>query len=400
MQEKIDQSTVGFITIVIVAAIGLTLLTLFVIRYIKGSITYITGISKRIAGGELSLNIDKRYFARDEIGQLTISMGEILERLGEYKKYIDEIASVLGNMKQGDIRIKLTHDYDGEFASIKSALHGISESLNQTLSTINIAAEQVSTGSSQVASGAQALAAGSTEQASAIEELSASITKVASQAGENSANVISAAQYVKQAVSGVGDGNRQMSQLTTAMDEIGSASSQIASITKVIEDIAFQTNILALNAAIEAARAGSAGKGFAVVADEVRNLAVKSAEAAKKTSELLLNSVNTITQGTQIAVQTARILQEVEEKASLVNESIVKIEQASTEQATAIDQIKQGLNQVSAVVQTNAATAEQNSATSEEMSAQAATLRDEVSKFRLDAKYTSSGNSRISLLDA
>jgi methyl-accepting chemotaxis protein len=204
---------------------------------------------------------------------------------------------------------------------------------------------------------------------------------------------------VQQASTGAKAGNEHMKQLTEAMANIGSASSQITVITKVIEDIAFQTNILALNAAIEAARAGNAGKGFAVVADEVRNLAAKSAEAAKQTAELIHKSSDTVAEGTQIAQKTAAILHDVEEKARKANESIVKIEQASVEQAAAIEQIQQGLNQVSDVVQTNAATAEENSATSEEMSAQAATLREEVGKFKLTSSHERNPGMSISLKD-
>ena len=394
MQQRINGLTATSIIVVAAATLLLTLLAVLVIRYMKKSILYITTISKRIAQGELTLEIDKKNITRDEIGQLTGAMGQILERLGEYKKYITEVTAVLEGMKQGDMRIRLTHSYEGEFASIKNALQGISQSLNQTLSIIATAAEQVSTGSSQVSGGAQALASGSTEQASALEQLSASITKVAAQAGDNSVNVKAATLYVEQAGAGVNAGNKHMKQLTEAMSNIGSASSQIANITKVIEDIAFQTNILALNAAIEAARAGNAGKGFAVVADEVRNLAAKSAEAAKKTAELIQHSVATVSQGTEIAEQTARILNDVEEKAGFVNASIIRIEQASAEQAGAIEQIKQGLTQV----QTNAATAEQNSATSEQMSAQAATLHEEVAKFKLDTSYIADSAATISLL--
>ena len=398
MQQQISQSSVTFLTLVAIVTLILILLAIYVIKHMKNSIHYLSGISQKVANGELSMTIEQKRFSKDEIGQLTVSMGQILVRLGEYKKYINEIVMVLEHMKQGDMRIELAQNYEGEFTPIKSALEGISQTLNHTLSVIHVAAEQVSTGSNQVASGAQALAAGSSQQASALEELNNSIINIAAQAVENTTNVKSATHFVEQAVSGVNAGNKQMKQLTEAMENIASSSNEIASITKVIEDIAFQTNILALNAAIEAARAGNAGKGFAVVADEVRNLAAKSAEAAQKTANLIQHSVATVTQGTQIAGRTAKILDEVETQAAKVNDSIIRIDQASVQQASAIDQIKQGLSQVSAVVQTNAATAEQNSATSEEMSYQAGTLRDEVLRFTLDTNYSSDSAASISLL--
>ncbi len=344
--------------------------------------------------GELDMEID--VAAKDEFGHLARVFKKTANVL---KDYVGEISSVLGLMAKGNLCVAIENDYVGDFAPIKAALLDISSSLNNTLTTINTAAEQVSTGAAQVASGAQALATGSTEQASSIEQLSASIAKIAEQAAENSANVQVATQFVEQASTFVRDGSERMEQLTGAMTNIGTASSQIANITKVIEDIAFQTNILALNAAIEAARAGNAGKGFAVVADEVRNLAAKSAEAAKKTADLIQNSTQTVAEGTQIAAQTAQILKNVEQKDGMVNDSIVKIHQASSEQAVAIEQVRQGLSQVSSVVQTNAATAEENSATSEEMSAQAATLREQVGKFKLDSSYEQDSFAAISLLN-
>ncbi len=394
---QVQNTTFSSLLIVALIAVLLTGMAVFVIYYTKKNILYITGISKRIASGELKLSIDEKTFAKDEIGQLSKSMGQILERLGEYHNYIAEITSVLTTMKQGDMTIRLTQAYEGEFASVRAALLGIASSLSQTLMIINTAAEQVATGAAQVASGAQALAAGSTQQASALEQLSASTARVAHQASENSANVNAAAGYVEQASAFVRDGSEHMDKLTGAMANISNASSQIASITKVIEDIAFQTNILALNAAIEAARAGNAGKGFAVVADEVRNLAAKSAEAAKQTSDLIGHSALTVAEGTEIVTRTAKILHNVQGKDNLVSESIIKIHQASSEQAAAIEQIRQGLAQVSSVVQTNAATAEENSATSEEMSAQAAALREEVAKFILESDDEAESFAAISL---
>ncbi len=385
----------AWILLIIAAAISILLtvaVSLAIRKSILNPVREIENVYAEMAKGNMQAEIS--YDSRDELGSMARSIKKTNALL---VGYISDISKKLGQMSNGDMQINVDMDYIGDFAAIKQAMQSTAAALNHTLLTINTAAEQVSTGAAQVAGGAQALATGSTEQASSVEELSASIAKIAGQAAQNSANVKGAAQYVEQAVANVKDGSEHMAKLTEAMANIGSASDQITNITKVIEDIAFQTNILALNAAIEAARAGNAGKGFAVVADEVRNLAAKSAEAAKQTAELIHRSAVTVEEGTQITARTAQILQNVKEKANLVNESIVKIDQASLEQAAAIDQIRQGLDQVSAVVQTNAATAEENSATSEEMSAQAATLREEVGKFKLDSSYENDGMAAISL---
>ena len=372
------------------------LLTVIVINIIRKSILRpvkeIVAVYDEMSKGNMGVEIN--YDSRDEMGSMVKSIRKTNTLL---TSYIRDIKEKLDQMSHGDMRVNMDMEYVGDFAAIKKAIQHTALGLSQTLQTINTAAEQVSTGAAQVSSGAQALAAGSTEQASSVEELSVSITRIAEEATANSANVKTATQYVEQAHTHVRDSSEHMKQLNEAMANIGSASSQITNITKVIEDIAFQTNILALNAAIEAARVGNAGKGFAVVADEVRNLAAKSAEAAKQTGDLIQASVATVNEGTQISTQTAQILHVVEEKTTQVNEVINKINQASADQAAAIEQIKVGLNQVSSVVQTNAATAEENSATSEEMSAQAATLREEVRKFQLESGYENEHLTAISL---
>ena len=372
--------------ILAICGIVALLLTVIVIVAIRTSILTpvreIERVYKEIAKGNMQVQIN--YESRDELG----SMAKLIRQSNELQSNIlRDVIEKFTRLSQGDMRIAVDLDYPGDFIALKKALVNTASSLNSTLQTINTAAEQVSIGASQVSSGAMALAAGSSEQASSVEELSASITQIAEQAAENSNNVKLATQYVSDANSDVRNGDEHMKKLTQAMDNIGSSSRQITNIIKVIEDIAFQTNILALNAAIEAARAGNAGKGFAVVADEVRNLAAKSADASKQTADLIHASVETVADGTQITVRTAEILRSIEEKTNSVNEIIDRINLASAEQASAITQIKQGLNQVSSVVQTNAATAEENSATSEEMSAQAVTLREEVGKFKLESGH-------------
>ncbi len=388
VSELMTYSWIILLTTVAISVVLVIIMTLVIRKSILTPVKEIVSVYDQMSRGHMK-NVNIRYESKDELGKMAHSIRKTNELI---VSYLQDISDKLKLIAKGDMRIHIDMDYIGDFAVIKQSLQDTASSLNHTLQTINIAAEQVSTGASQVASGAQALASGATEQASSVEELSASITLVAEQAEANSQNVKAATQYVEQAGRGVETGNEHMLQLTQAMKEINTASNQIANITKMIEDIAFQTNILALNAAIEAARAGSAGKGFAVVADEVRSLAVKSAEAAMQTTDLIQASVATASKGTQITTETAQILSDVREKTKLVVDSIMKIDDASSEQAAAIEQIKEGLHQVSSVVQTNAATAEENSATSEEMSAQATTLHEEVSKFKLQHSYEKKSN--------
>ncbi|MEY8355203.1 methyl-accepting chemotaxis protein [Lachnospiraceae bacterium 54-53] len=383
-QKQEAQDLMSSAWLMLALSLGISLLLAVIITYgIRKSILVpvkeIDLVYREISKGNLNAQIT--YEGRDELGSMA---GNIRNSNAVITAYIHDITEKLNLLAQGDMRFSVDLDYIGDFKAIKQAILKTVSSLNRTLILIDTAAGQVNTGTEQVSAGAQELAAGSTEQASSVEELSASITSITAQAEENSENVKKAAQYVEQTSQNVKNGGAHMKQLTEAMDNIGSASDQITNITKVIEDIAFQTNILSLNAAIEAARAGTAGKGFSVVADEVRNLAAKSAEAAKQTAELIQHSVSAVEEGTQITRKTAQILADIDETTGLINVIVNKINAASSEQATSIEQIRIGLEQVSAVIQTNAATAEENSAASEEMSAQANTLRDEVGKFRLN----------------
>ena len=372
------------LTIMIVGIALGSLLNVFVSRSIIKPLMYITKICNKIADGDLSSTIDKRYLTREETGQLCMSTQKTLARLNGYISYINEITEVLNKMAIGDFRIKLKNDYAGEFSGIKSALLKISASLGNSLSNINSSAAQVQNGSSQVSDSAQSLAQGASEQAGTIEKLSSSINDISKKIYENSTLLGQASGNVQKASDGVDESNAEMAKMLEAMENISTSSSEIKKIIKVINDIAFQTNILALNAAVEAARAGEAGKGFSVVADEVRNLASKSASAAKQTGELIEKSAASVSAGSDIARETAEKLKNVAEKTRQAKNMIKDVDTASQSQVETIKQINKGIGQISSIVQTNSAAAEENASSSEELSQLAVMLLNESSKFKFN----------------
>ncbi|MDP4108993.1 MAG: methyl-accepting chemotaxis protein [Bacillota bacterium] len=289
-------------------------------------------------------------------------------------------------LAKGDFSIDIPESFlkrNDEIGNLAVSFKGLTEGLSRLLSNVIGASDQVAAGSRQVSDSSILLSQGATEQASSIEELSASMEEISSQTVSNAENANKAKAFVDKVTSSAEQGNSQMKDMLTAMDDINSASRNISKIIKVIDDIAFQTNILALNAAVEAARAGQYGKGFAVVADEVRNLAARSANAAKETTELIEGSVKKANGGMELAQKTADALNKIASEVSNVSEVINGIAVASNEQAEGIKQINQGIMQISQVVQTNSSTSEESAAASEELSSQAVLLKEQVSKFKL-----------------
>ncbi len=361
-------------------AIG-AITTFFVSGTIVKPIKKVTVAAKQIADGNFNVHLSVN--SHDEMGQLSKAFNATIIRLVEYQGYIDEISDALMQISQGNLIIELERDYTGQFKKLEDNLQALIDNLNFTLLNINQSADQVASGSEQVASSSQELAQGATEQASSVEELSASISEIATQVKQNAQNAKSASDMAGLAGNEIRSSNEQMKSMIIAMEQITLKSSEISKIIKVIDDIAFQTNILALNAAVEAARAGVAGKGFAVVASEVRNLAGKSAEAAKSTTTLIEETLAAVGNGSSIVNKTASALKS---SAKTTNEAVTlinKIATASNDQATSIAQVNQGVDQVSAVVQTNAATAEESAAASEELSSQSSLLKETISKFKL-----------------
>ncbi|WP_303871262.1 methyl-accepting chemotaxis protein [Acetobacterium wieringae] len=331
-----------------------------------------------LAKGNLNAYMDGDY--KGQHGKIKEDMNRTIDFL---KKYVDEITIILQRIGEGDLSQEIKTYYHGDFVAIKLAINEITTHLSEVMKEIDDAAGQVEAGAIQISDGGQALSQGTTEQASAIQELTASIEEVAAETKRNAQNANEANERAIEVRTNAEVGNSQMLKMVTAMVEINESSSNISKIIKVIDDIAFQTNILALNAAVEAARAGQHGKGFAVVAEEVRTLAARSAEAAKETTGLIEGSIDKVAVGTKIADETAESLVEILNEIEKVTGLVGNIARASNDQASEIAQITKGIEQVSNVVQTNSATAEESAASSQELSGQAEVLKQMMRTFRL-----------------
>ncbi len=319
--------------------------------------------------------------SENEVGLLSRCLDSAVSSMREC---ISNMSDGLDNVAQGNLTYELSGEWRGDFAMLKSSYDKIILDLCGMFSEIGTASGQVNTGSMQVADGAQMLSQGATQQADSIKQLSMQIEDVAEKVRASAYAAKNTTGLVKQTTDRIGVCSQEMSDMLTAIEEINNSSHEISKIIKVIDDIAFQTNILALNAAVEAAHAGAAGKGFAVVADEVRNLAAKSAEAASQTTSLIKRSISSVEKGSQIAMNTAAVLEGIVSGANEISREITNITEATEIQEDAIRQINLGVEQISSVVQSNTSTAEESAAASEELSGQSSMLREIISRFRYE----------------
>lgn len=392
-QVELDQAktmanvcTVIIFIVIVAAGLAIAVVTTMIGKIITNSITEpVKQIDAAVASlrkGELS-NVEMlTYESEDELGD---TIRNLKEAMGILADYVREISVEVKAIAQGDLTRNgddIT-DFLGDFSELKTSLLYILKRFNSTLTEISNLAEQVSSNSSEVENASKSLADGATEQAGVIEELNATIDTVVDMAEDTAKETQNASARVKASANKANEEKEKMNELLTEMEHITEISKEIGNIITDIEDIASQTNLLSLNASIEAARAGEAGKGFAVVADQIGKLAADSAKSAVNTRELIDKTLVEIEKGNTITRTTAesfnQIITDMESFAELAENTMEK----ANSQAESLEQIGQGIEQLSGVVQGNAASSEENTAISINLAEGAAKMHDRVNIFKL-----------------
>jgi len=360
---------------------------------IVGGLEYVLDLSKEMdvthGVGELVQAAEEgRLDTRADIDKFEGNYQKIIAGINDLMEGIvvpiNESMEVLGKVAERDLTKQVVGDYKGQLGEFKENINTAIKNLGEALGQATSAADQVGSASAQVASSSQALAEGSAEQAASLEETTSSLEEMSSMTKQNADNANQADNLMQEANQIVERAEGSMGDVIKSMEDISQASEETQKIIKTIDEIAFQTNLLALNAAVEAARAGEAGAGFAVVADEVRNLAMRAAEAAKNTADLIEGTVKRVNAGSDLVTKTNEAFDEVAKSAAKVGELVGEIAAASNEQAKGIEQVNQGMAEMDKVTQQNAANAEESSSASEEMTAQAQELASMLAAFKLD----------------
>jgi methyl-accepting chemotaxis protein len=351
-------------------------------RSVSEPISYILEAMSSLSQGRPATFVD--FHSDNEIGLLVDSVNVLIERMHKDIGFFERL-------KEGDYSRDLPGAHEagkGEDSGdrLKSVIQAMIDNQRVLITNLKRVSEQISGASSNIAGGSQNLASGSNEQAAAIEEFSATIEDLKKHAEGNSALAQDVVNSIKEYSSIVSNIGSDMKLMTDKMNDISVSSMRISSVSDIIENIAFQTNILALNAAVEAARAGHHGRGFAVVADEVRELSSKSATAAREAADLIKSAIENVKIGNKIAEDAASGMAKVE---SIAEENVQRMSQlgkASIDQSRTIGEISSSINQISQIVQANSALAEESASASQELSAQSKALDALVSHYTIEDK--------------
>jgi methyl-accepting chemotaxis protein len=329
--------------------------------------------------GDLSQRADASKYSGG-FAELVTGMNKVLEVVAAP---IQEANGVLERVAASDLTARMRGNYAGDFESIKLATNNAVENLERTLSEVQTAANQVSAAAGQITGASSQMARGAQSQAASIEEVLSSLEEITVMSKQSASRAQESRGHAQSATDTAANGSASMGRLSHAVESIKSAADETSKIIKTIDEIAFQTNLLALNAAVEAARAGDAGRGFAVVAEEVRSLAMRSAEAAKNTTEVIERSLRKAEEGVAINKEASVAFEAIGRQVQKVVEVIAEIAESSQQQHDSVARINKGVDTVSRETQQGAAATEETASAAEELAAQAEMMRSLTAQFRL-----------------
>ncbi len=376
----VRKMAIVFIAVGVIGLIPISLSVFYLARHFARPLRQLaTILTQTREKGDLSMRSEVR--SKDEIGT---AVSEVNRLMDSFQIALNEISDVMSAVAQGDLRKHVNAEFQGDLNDLKNHVNYSIEILQKTVADVISTTIKVQSGVNVISDSAANLSNATTEQAASLEEISSSLNEIERQTKDNNEKAKSVSLITGETREFVQNGNKQMEEMLESMGSINETSRDVTKVINTIEEIAFQTNLLALNAAVEAARAGTHGKGFAVVAEEVRNLAGRSSNAAKNTTDLIENSIKEVENGLKLSNQTAEIFQQIVGKIGSVNEMVGDIAAISQQQKEAVEEINNGLSQVNNGVQENSSIAQQLANATQNLTSQAQIQKERIEYFKVN----------------